>query len=73
MSQSDWSSANTPEFSAASHRVETTEGHATTSNQDGYYSFPVLLPATYSLTVEAPGFTQFVHENIPSMLGRRSK
>ena len=42
----------------------TGESRFTTSNQEGYYSFPVLLPATYRLTVEAPGFTQFIQENI---------
>ena len=34
------------------------------TNNLGYYSFPVLQPALYKLTVQAPGFKQFVQENI---------
>ena len=37
--------------------------NATTSNL-GYYSFPLLPPAHYQLTVEAPGFKRFVQEHI---------
>ena len=34
------------------------------TNSLGYYSFPLLQPALYTLTVQAPGFKQFVQENI---------
>ncbi len=34
------------------------------TNNLGYYSFPVLQPALYKLTIQAPGFKQFVQENI---------
>lgn len=36
----------------------------TTTNNLGYYSFPLLQPAQYRLTAEAPGFAPFVQENI---------
>lgn len=36
----------------------------TTTNALGYYSFPLVQPASYRLTIEAPGFKQFVQENI---------
>ena len=34
------------------------------TNNLGYYSFPLVQPALYRLTVQAPGFKQFVQENI---------
>lgn len=37
---------------------------AATTNNLGYYSFPVVQPGLYRETVQAPGFRQFVQENI---------
>ena len=37
---------------------------STTTNALGYYSFPLVQPALYRLTIQAPGFKQFVQENV---------
>lgn len=36
----------------------------TVTNNSGYYSFPVVQPSLYRLTIQAPGFEQFVQENV---------
>ncbi|HEV2274421.1 MAG TPA: carboxypeptidase regulatory-like domain-containing protein, partial [Acidobacteriaceae bacterium] len=35
-----------------------------TTNTLGYYSFPLLQPAVYQITVQAPGFKQFIQDNV---------
>jgi Carboxypeptidase regulatory-like domain len=37
---------------------------STVSNEAGSYAFPAILPGTYSLTAELPGFKRFVREGI---------
>ncbi len=39
--------------------TETSTRYNTVSNSDGLYTFPLLLPGKYELTVEAPGFKKF--------------
>lgn len=36
----------------------------TTTSAAGYFVFPSLLPGTYTLTIEAPGFRKAVHTNL---------
>ena len=44
--------------------VNKDQGASTVTNSLGYYSFPLVQPANYRLTVQAPGFKQYVQENI---------
>jgi hypothetical protein len=42
-----------------------------TSNQDGYYRFPLLPIGTYSLTVSRPGFKEYRQSGITLSVGRQ--
>src|ERR1700730_611125 len=44
--------------------IANNESRSITSNSLGYYSFPLLPPATYRLEAQAPGFKRFVRDNI---------
>jgi outer membrane receptor protein involved in Fe transport len=44
--------------------VATNEPRTTITNNLGYYTFPLLPPATYRLEARAPGFKRFVRDNI---------
>ena len=35
------------------------------TNASGYYSFPLLQPARYRITIHAPGFKEYVQDNVP--------
>src|SRR5215475_14525108 len=36
----------------------------TTANNEGFYTFPIIRPGTYTVTIEAPGFKKFVKSGI---------
>src|SRR4051812_31515323 len=42
----------------------TKEVRTTGTGADGRYTFPLLIPGTYELAVEAPGFKKAVHANV---------
>jgi len=42
----------------------TNQSATTTSNNLGYYSFPILKPATYQISVKAAGFKEFIQDNV---------
>ena len=44
--------------------IANNESRSVVSNSLGYYSFPLLPPATYRLEAQAAGFKRFVHDNI---------
>ncbi len=44
--------------------VDKNQSATAVTNKLGYYSFPVLQPGLYRLTVQAPGFKAYVQENI---------
>ena len=44
--------------------VDKNQTVTTVTNNLGYYSFPIVQPALYRLTIQAPGFKQYVQENI---------
>src|SRR6202165_1851160 len=52
----DPSGAVTPNASITATNVATNVSRSTSSNDSGVYSFPDLIPATYQVTVSAPGF-----------------
>ncbi len=47
--------------------IANNESRSIVSNSLGYYSFPLLSPATYRLEAQAAGFKRFVHDNITLM------
>ena len=51
----------------------TATGTKLTTNQNGYYEAPLLLPGTYSVSVEAPGFKKAVQSRITLGLGDQLK
>jgi hypothetical protein len=61
---SDSSGAVIPNATITLVNSATNESRTATSNGQGYYSFPLLPPATYSLRVEAQGFAQFTQQSI---------
>jgi hypothetical protein len=42
----------------------TNQAASVVSNNLGYYSFPLLQPASYQITVEVPGFKEFVEDDV---------
>ncbi|MBO0725110.1 MAG: carboxypeptidase regulatory-like domain-containing protein, partial [Blastocatellia bacterium] len=36
----------------------------TTTNAEGFYTFPIIQPATYTVTIEAAGFKKFVQSGV---------
>jgi hypothetical protein len=60
----DASSAVIPGAKLTLVNGSTGEARTTVSNAQGFYSFPLLPPGTYKLTVEAAGFKEFLQERI---------
>ena len=58
----DPSEASIPEVAIKIVNSGTNESRTTTTNTLGYYSFPLLPPATYRLEAEAAGFKRFGDE-----------
>jgi hypothetical protein len=62
---SDPGSAAVPRAVVNLKNTATGEPRRAVSAEDGRYTFSLLLPGTYELTVEAPGFKKFVAPSIP--------
>jgi len=60
----DPSGAITPGASVTATNMATNIARVTRTNEAGIYSFPALVPGTYQVKVEAPGFQQRVRSNI---------
>ena len=60
----DQSGAFVPNAKVTATRLETNTTATTTSNDAGHYTLPPLQEGTYNLKAEAPGFKEFVVENI---------
>src|SRR5215469_2654166 len=60
----DPTGAAVPNAHVVATRVNTNEQTAAESGGDGSYVFPSLSPAEYSITVSAPGFSNFVQHSI---------
>ena len=60
----DPSSGAIPKASVSLTNTATNEQRSTTAGADGRYEFPQLLPGTYALTAEAPGFKKFIQQGI---------
>jgi hypothetical protein len=54
-------------------RVETGETRSTVTNAQGLYSFPLIEPGEYRITVEAPGFKITNISNIDVLLQQRAR
>jgi hypothetical protein len=44
--------------------IKTSEAASATTNEEGYYTLPFLIPSNYRVTVEAAGFKRAVNENL---------
>src|SRR5258708_4641188 len=60
----DKTGAVIPNASVTAIKVDTDEPYSTKANEDGMYSLPLLLPGVYRVTVEAPGFSKTIRENV---------
>jgi carboxypeptidase family protein len=60
----DQSGAVAPNASITAVNTATNASRATRTNAAGIYSFPALVPGTYQVKVEAPGFQSTVRSNI---------
>ncbi len=49
--------------------IGTNETRTTQSNDLGYYTFPLTLPAAYKFEVDAPGFKRFFQQNVKLDVG----
>src|SRR5215471_18748377 len=60
----DPSGAITPGASVTATNMATNIARVTRTNEAGIYSFPALVPGTYQVKVESPGFQSAVRNNI---------
>ena len=60
----DQSGAVAPNAAVTVINTATNASRSSTTNQAGIYSFPSLVPGTYQVKVEAPGFQSMVRSNI---------
>ncbi|GGA76100.1 hypothetical protein GCM10011507_29370 [Edaphobacter acidisoli] len=67
----DSSGAIIPKAAVTVTNMDTKVAVNTTTNAAGQYTTPFLLPGKYSITVTAPGFQKFVHDNITLQTGAR--
>jgi len=65
----DTSGASISNATVSIKNVETGEVRDATSNGDGFYSVPNLLPGSYEVSVSAPGFTKLVQKGITLTVG----
>ncbi|HEY2040421.1 MAG TPA: carboxypeptidase-like regulatory domain-containing protein, partial [Edaphobacter sp.] len=49
--------------------TETNQVRTASTNDRGYYSLPLLPPASYRLSIEMPGFSRFVQSDIHLNVG----
>src|ERR1700674_3138307 len=61
---SDQNGAVLPGATVVIKNIETNAASTSTTNDEGSYTFPLLQPGNYSLTVTATGFTQATREGI---------
>ena len=53
--------------------AETGSSREVSTNQGGYYSFTLLQPGNYDLSVEAPGFRKTVQNNLELRVNQRAE
>src|ERR1700682_3133659 len=66
----DSSGALVPSVNVTLTHPSTNTKRSTSSNQAGIYSFPALLPGTYELTVEKPGFQSETRSGVELQVGQ---
>ncbi len=66
----DPSGAAVPGAAVQVKNVDTNEGASATTDAQGNYTVPLLRPATYTLTVEAPGFKKYSREGVTLQVGQ---
>src|SRR5436853_2117153 len=59
----DPTSATVPQARVTATNMATQLSRDVTTNEQGYFVIPSLPPATYKVTVDAPGFSQFAREH----------
>src|SRR5437879_304000 len=52
-------------------QVDTAQATEATSNHDGYYTLPYLVPSTYALEVTAKGFKKLHRENVTLLVAQK--
>jgi hypothetical protein len=68
---SDPNGAVVPGASIILTNIETNVSTKTTSNNDGLYEIPLLLPGQYTVTAEAPGFKKHIRQGVILSVGSR--
>lgn len=69
----DTSGAAVPNANVAIRNVATGVVRSVTSNQDGFYTAPNLLPSSYEVTASAQGFTTIVEKGITLTVGQQQE
>jgi carboxypeptidase family protein/TonB-dependent receptor-like protein len=69
----DTSGAAVPNANVAIKNVATGVVRSVTSNQDGFYTAPNLLPSTYEVTASAQGFNTIVEKGIVLTVGQEQE
>ena len=66
----DASGAAVPSAKVEATNIATNQATSASTNTAGTYSIPFLSPGQYTLTVTAPGFKQYIRENVTLEVGR---
>jgi len=61
----DTSDAVIPGANVALHNINTGISTVRATNEGGHYIFDLVDPGTYSISIENPGFSKFLQENVP--------
>ncbi len=69
----DASGARVPNVQVVAHSQDTNEERTATTNQDGYYEFPLLAPGRYRVRAEAKGFKKVEGEVFTLSTGTRPR
>lgn len=65
----DAAGAAIPNASVTAHEIKTGVDTKATTGGEGDYTFPLLLPGTYTVTANAPGFKELVRNNVQLHVG----
>ncbi|MGH9542566.1 MAG: carboxypeptidase regulatory-like domain-containing protein [Terriglobales bacterium] len=69
----DPSGAAVPRAQVTAVKKDSGQTYAATSNRQGFYSIPYLIPGVYQVTVAAPGFAKSIRTDVPLSVAQKQE